>query len=630
MVTVTQNYKDLSKGVTRDVDVKVNIAGTDYTSSDIVSFTINEFLVEDDIEIGNSIPSYMEIQLKVTEDLPINAQLIPSVRFLGDTDSEWLQIGEYYIDSRRVDYGRIYTLYCYDKLMAGSQIYESNIGAWPTTMDLIFDDIVSILGLSVDPSVTIQPYPIPYEGTTQYTCNQVLGYIAGCHGGSFRIGRSGLLELVAIAPQTPAETIGTDQYFKAPRLNELKTVTRLLCQSTLNGVDNTFISGIGTEQNTVRMVNPYMTQSILDSVVTGVTGLSYVPVDMTYKSFTWLECGDFIGLEATESIAWEDNNTPWEDEDMRWDGFEAFNSMILNNTFRYVGGLRGQITAPNKSENQSEFDYLDPGIITADNAAKTAYENKAEIVILDNEIQLLADDVDGNSAQIIINANQISQNVTDIDGNTSSINILSNEIDLKVDTDGVINSINISPEGVKISANRLTLTGLVEFQDLYDGSTTISGDNILTGTITANRIATDIAQVDDLLYIGTQAQAGATKEIRFESGCRIRGGSNGVAPWVTISALDVTIEDRLYTPYLEVNGSTVVTTAGNGLDKSGNTLNIDPSEIAGFGIREVSNDFAIDPSEVCVSASGQDIEFQYFSDHLEVRLAGGSWKTLYY
>ena len=66
----------------------------------------------------------------------------------------------------------------------------------------------------------------------------------------------------------------------------------------------------------------------------------------------------------------------------------------------------------------------------------------------------------------------------------TEINQSKQEIELKAYKDQIIATINISPEDIKIKANRLEITGFVSFDDLEnEGSTTINGANITTGRI---------------------------------------------------------------------------------------------------------------------------------------------------
>lgn len=129
------------------------------------------------------------------------------------------------------------------------------------------------------------------------------------------------------------------------------------------------------------------------------------------------------------------------------------------------------------------------------------------------------------------------------DDNSATIKVMNESIELKVAKDGVISAINLSTEGIKIEANKVNITGVVTFTNLStEGQTTINGANITTGTIAANRIATNIAQVSQLLYIGDEGST-ATKEIRFASGTKITGGSDGITPWVRISSNGLDLKD---------------------------------------------------------------------------------------
>ncbi|MGL5767224.1 MAG: hypothetical protein ACRCX8_16450 [Sarcina sp.] len=88
-------------------------------------------------------------------------------------------------------------------------------------------------------------------------------------------------------------------------------------------------------------------------------------------------------------------------------------------------------------------------------------------------------------------ADSISSTVTSLGTGLSAaeskIEQNANNINLSVKKDGVISSINASAEGIKINANKITLTGYVTMTDLSNaGSTTINGSNITTGTINAS------------------------------------------------------------------------------------------------------------------------------------------------
>lgn len=102
--------------------------------------------------------------------------------------------------------------------------------------------------------------------------------------------------------------------------------------------------------------------------------------------------------------------------------------------------------------------------------------------------------VDGISSTVT----QIQSDLTAAEGkiatNTSSITQLSNEIDLKVSKtdftgEEIVSKINLAPDNIIISSPHIDLSGTVTVSSLADGTTTIDGACIKTGSVSANRIS---------------------------------------------------------------------------------------------------------------------------------------------
>lgn len=101
----------------------------------------------------------------------------------------------------------------------------------------------------------------------------------------------------------------------------------------------------------------------------------------------------------------------------------------------------------------------------------------------------------------------VSNKMTMVEGRMSdaesSINVQAGQIATKVSRDGVISSINQTPESITIAANRLNLSGYVTVSSVGSGgSTTIHGSRIATGTVDASKI---IAGSITASQIGTNA-----------------------------------------------------------------------------------------------------------------------------
>lgn len=96
-------------------------------------------------------------------------------------------------------------------------------------------------------------------------------------------------------------------------------------------------------------------------------------------------------------------------------------------------------------------------------------------------------------SQITQTSNSILQTVSasyvKIRDHEADIGDLEASIELKVDTDSLISSINMSAENVKINASKVNLTGYVTMTDLStSGKTSIYGGNIQTNTINADKL----------------------------------------------------------------------------------------------------------------------------------------------
>ncbi|WP_238886395.1 phage tail protein [Clostridium sp. YIM B02551] len=89
----------------------------------------------------------------------------------------------------------------------------------------------------------------------------------------------------------------------------------------------------------------------------------------------------------------------------------------------------------------------------------------------------------------VVNVN-IGNIVNRITSAEASLTVQANQISAKVDSNGVIAAINVSPETVKLSASKIDLSGYVTISSLITpGATTINGNNIITGTISADKIS---------------------------------------------------------------------------------------------------------------------------------------------
>ena len=165
-----------------------------------------------------------------------------------------------------------------------------------------------------------------------------------------------------------------------------------------------------------------------------------------------------------------------------------------------VDGLKVQVTEANGKADKADknasaavtkaneleitVNGYDARITAAENEASTAVTKTTE----------LSATVDGISSTVTQVQSDLSAAEGNIATNTSSITQLSNEIDLKVSKadytgEEIVSKINLAPDNIIISSPHIDLSGTVTVSSLADGTTTIDGACIKTGSVSANRIS---------------------------------------------------------------------------------------------------------------------------------------------
>lgn len=374
MYPISSIMTDYLRRHDQEFRTKATINGVEYTDSKIVDFKVEDRMtLSDSFEIGTAIPSKLTFRLRVAEELPANAQIVPYValslasmtwmeaNISWDSDpypwtggvTEWLPLGEFYVDSRdKVNDVWEYT--CYDKLVYADQPYISSL-TYPASQQAVFDEVCGRLGFTYDSSVVINPAYIVPIAPTGFTMRQVLGYIAGANCASLFMGKNGLLKMKRFVPnEEPIFDLGMADYIRARQTNPLKSYSRVVV--TYDTEDNLiYESGSGDENHTLTLENPLVTQAMADALRASLSGVSYLPLTMDSKGYPQLEQGDRIGVGLYEGASWMETITPWMETEIPWTGVVQHQSYILHQVFSFKGGLLMSVESPSISEQKSEF-----------------------------------------------------------------------------------------------------------------------------------------------------------------------------------------------------------------------------------------------------------------------------------
>lgn len=217
---------------------------------------------------------------------------------------------------------------------------------------------------------------------------------------------------------------------------------------------------------------PWATQEMADSVLASIVGFQYQPFSAQNALLDpAAELGDGVSVGGVYSVlAACDTN---------------FNAMCASN-----------ISAPSDEEIDHEYHYTTPEKRLERRVSKMT----SELRVMSDSITGLVEDVEGNYAEFQQTAEGLTARVESVEGNVSEVSQTAEELSQRVTSaEGTATEALQTAEGFSqritdaegnISSIEHTLEGVVYESSLVDGTTTINGGCITTGTIDAERIDT--------------------------------------------------------------------------------------------------------------------------------------------
>lgn len=269
MQTVSATYTQLMQnGGWQEVSLVVSNPSssankTTFDKDSIVKLRTSHRLYDKGVSVGNATAGTIEVELIANSNqIPSMAKLVPQVRLTdGTTNSEWLQRGVYFVDTREYDRETgILRLTGFDAMLRGEQDYmqSGNQGTWPQVDINVLCDIAKRLGLGDNTFTAVENptgnpknkgwyyksgnlyylatetsvkagrtyytksnsgidlrtlplinkyYKVGYPGYGEgaYTVREVLGYIGSMYAGNWIINDIGQLRLIVVG-DIPPET----------------------------------------------------------------------------------------------------------------------------------------------------------------------------------------------------------------------------------------------------------------------------------------------------------------------------------------------------------------------------------------------------------------------------------------
>ena len=256
----------------------------------------------------------------------------------------------------------------------------------------------------------------------------------------------------------------SDKVFLGTRMAQLDTSPSLAPVSkVILAVDseNAYIAGDDTGR-TIEVTCPYGTQEMANNILAALSSYTYTPA-MAQDAILdpAAEIGDGLTMGGVYTV-------------------------LAQSTLTFDGLMTSDAGAPGQAEQESEYKYQSP--VIADINWQLA-ETRSLISKTSEEILLkVENELEGLSSSFSVQLQQIQSQVTGLNGQVSSITQKVDNITLSVSNGSTSSSISLSVGGVTVSSQTIQMNGLVTFTGLANGTTTIDGACIKTGTIEAERL----------------------------------------------------------------------------------------------------------------------------------------------
>lgn len=335
MLNYSQNFKKNVTTLTRDgVIVKAVINNIEVFGDNIIDMKVTEnFASSPNPKMGETCSSELVLNMYMPETAIAlrNAEILAYFGMeLDDSSIEWIPLGVFYVTDVFTDsnFAKV-RVTAMDGMSKLEDEYKPSITEFPADIQDIVNDICSQHSVEIE-NIPWESYFVEWAVfEEQYSCREMLGFIAGLLGCNARFNREGKLEMKWFT-QEPY-VIDRSQIYQSSFGQ--KTVETITFSAILSGTeDNPIDSGTGRP---IIFSNPFMTQTIADNIMSSFVEMTYKPSSVVFRGNPALEAGDHITVEDDEGIEQE--------------------VMIMRQTTHLSGGLRTEIECYGTGETEQRL-----------------------------------------------------------------------------------------------------------------------------------------------------------------------------------------------------------------------------------------------------------------------------------
>lgn len=490
-----------------DVEFYAMIGGTRYEMNRFLSAKAYRAAFSG-LAIGQAASCQLSISFTPLKPIPKAAKIEFFVRLTNQKDitTAWVKQGTYYIDHRDLDQELdILSVEAFDRMIFAEEKYFSSgtiTGTWPRSAPAVVSDICGRLGISLDSRSKIDS-ALMVTAPVNLTMRDVLRNIAAAHGGNFIITAENKLRLLPLEDLPDITLLGdefgnfvSDEFGNRILIIE-GNFAEMICEKSYSTGDQVSVSGLtlvlddehgytaGDDRGyTLTAACLYADQATANRALSKIQGVRYNPAEVTGAKFNpLLELGDPLYSEGNLFRVYE----------MEID-YDLVSSAKLSAPID--GDVEHEIPYQTSTERLVNWKsaqtraYIDLGLEELELGVKN------ELLGMSSSINIKLDSItsrvqgaEGNISTLTQTADAITTEISYMDRDISRIEQKVDNIRLEVSNGEDSSWISISVNGIEASSQKIQFTGDVVFEsDLRGGSTTISGDCIRTGEISADYI----------------------------------------------------------------------------------------------------------------------------------------------
>lgn len=289
----------------------------------------------DALTLGSTICQCAEITMSPPDISLTGKEFELQIGLVIEEDVEYVPMGFFTPEKIKNKNDQI-TFSSYDRMMKLSAGFSSNLSDTTDTLSVLAR-ITEITGVPIS---TDGLTAIAVKRPEGYTCREVLMYIAQLYGCFANVNREGTIEL-HFWEDSGYELTAEQGINGFSHEDNNFTVEAIICSTGQDEEGNVIALSAGTGTNKITFSNPFMTQTILNSIYSKIKGFSYTPV----------ECPVNLGDPRLD---------PWDLIQITDAQGYTYSVPLMSLTYSYDGGLSCTITSTSGSESETTYDYKGP------------------------------------------------------------------------------------------------------------------------------------------------------------------------------------------------------------------------------------------------------------------------------